>query len=254
VKVTFLGTGTSQGVPVISCPCAVCTSSNNKDKRLRSSVWVEVDGVSIVIDSGPDFRYQMLRSKVDRLDAIVFTHSHKDHIAGLDDVRAYNYFQQKAMEVYATEDTQEALKREYAYIFENSSYPGIPQVKLNTITGEKPFQINGVEIIPIKLMHYKMEVLGFRIKDFTYITDANYIAPGELEKVRGSKVIVLNALRHQQHVSHYTLTEAVDVATEIGAQQSYFTHISHQLGLHEEINKGLPSGMELAFDNLTVEL
>jgi phosphoribosyl 1,2-cyclic phosphate phosphodiesterase len=254
VKVTFIGTGTSQGVPVISCKCAVCTSADKRNHRLRSSVWIEVAGLSIVIDTGPDFRYQMIRSKVDKLDAVIFTHSHKDHIAGLDDIRAYNYFQHQAMDVYATEDTETALRREFEYIFQNSDYPGIPKINLHKIAGDEPFFINGVEIIPIKVMHYKMEVLGFRIKDFTYITDANYIPPQEVEKIKGSKAIVLNALRHQQHVSHYTLSEAVQVAREIGAELSYFTHVSHQLGLHEEVNATLPPGMQLAHDCLTVEL
>jgi phosphoribosyl 1,2-cyclic phosphate phosphodiesterase len=213
-----------------------------------------VAGLNIVIDTGPDFRFQMIRSKVDKLDAVIFTHSHKDHIAGLDDIRAYNYFQHQAMDVYATEDTEAALRREFEYIFQNSDYPGIPKINLHRIAGDESFFVNGVEIIPIKVMHYKMEVLGFRIKDFTYITDANYIPPHEVEKIRGSKAIVLNALRHQQHVSHYTLSEAVQVAREIGAERSYFTHVSHQLGLHEEVNATLPPGMQLAHDCLTIEL
>lgn len=254
MKITFIGTGTSQGVPVISCKCQICTSSDKKDQRLRSSVWVQVGDVSIVIDTGPDFRYQMLRSRVEKLDAVIFTHGHKDHIAGLDDVRAYNYFQQKAMDIYATDETTDALRREFSYIFENSEYPGIPKINIHAINSDKAFSINGVEVIPIKVMHYKMEVLGFRIGDFTYITDANYIAPQEVEKIKGSKVLVLNALRHQQHVSHYTLAEATDLAREIGAQQTYFTHISHQLGLHEEINATLPQGMALAHDCLVVEI
>ena len=254
MKITFTGTGTSQGVPVISCKCQICTSSDKKDQRLRSSVWVQVGDVSIVIDTGPDFRYQMLRSRVEKLDAVIFTHGHKDHIAGLDDVRAYNYFQQKAMDIYATDETTDALRREFSYIFENSDYPGIPKINIHAINSDKAFSINGVEVIPIKVMHYKMEVLGFRIGDFTYITDANYIAPQEVEKIKGSKVLVLNALRHQQHVSHYTLAEATDLAREIGAQQTYFTHISHQLGLHEEINATLPQGMALAHDCLVVEI
>ena len=252
--VTFLGTGTSQGVPVISCKCPVCTSSDKKNHRLRSSVWVQIAGLSIVVDTGPDFRYQMIRSTVDKLDAVVFTHSHKDHIAGLDDIRAYNYFQHQPMDVYASEDTQTALKREFEYIFQNGDYPGIPKINLHSIAGDESFFINGVEIIPIKVMHYKMEVLGFRIKDFTYITDANYIPPQELEKIKGSKAIVLNALRHQEHVSHYTLSEAVQVAREIGAEQTYFTHVSHQLGLHDEVNATLPPGMQLAHDCLAIEL
>ena len=252
--VTFLGTGTSQGVPVISCKCPVCTSSDKKNHRLRSSVWVQIAGLSIVVDTGPDFRYQMIRSKVDKLDAVVFTHSHKDHIAGLDDIRAYNYFQHQPMDVYASEDTQTALKREFEYIFQNGDYPGIPKINLHSIAGDESFFINGVEIIPIKVMHYKMEVLGFRIKDFTYITDANYIPPQELEKIKGSKAIVLNALRHQEHVSHYTLSEAVQVAREIGAEQTYFTHISHQMGLHLEIDSHLPPGINLAYDGLSIQL
>ena len=254
MKITFTGTGTSQGVPVISCKCQVCTSSDKRDQRLRSSVWLQVGDVSIVIDTGPDFRYQMLRSHVEKLDAVIFTHGHKDHIAGLDDVRAYNYFQQKAMDIYATDETTDALRREFSYIFENGDYPGIPKINIHAINSDKAFSINGVEVIPIKVMHYKMEVLGFRIGDFTYITDANYIAPQEVEKIKGSKVLVLNALRHQQHVSHYTLAEATDIAREIGAEQTYFTHISHQLGLHEEINTTLPQGMALAHDCLVVEI
>jgi len=255
VKITFLGTGTSQGVPVISCPCAVCTSSDRRDNRLRSAVSVEADGQHIVIDTGPDFRYQMLRSGARQLDAVVFTHSHKDHIAGLDDIRAFNFFQQRAVDVYATEATQEALRREYAYIFENASYPGIPQIRLHTIYPDRSFFIGPTKIIPIRVLHYRMEVLGFRIGDFTYITDANYIAPEELEKVKGSKAIVLNALRHQEHISHYTLAEAIEVSRQVGTgHQTWFTHISHQLGLHEEIDPNLPQGMNLAYDGLTVEL
>jgi len=251
VKVTFLGTGTSQGVPFIGCRCAVCTSAEPKDKRLRSSVWVEAEGLSIVIDTGPDFRYQALRAKINKLDAVVFTHGHKDHTAGLDDVRAYNYWQEQAMEVYASTETQEVLKREFAYVFSDNPYPGIPQINLNGMNGE-PFTIKGLEIIPIRTLHYKMEVFGFRIGDFTYITDANYIAPAELDKVRGSKAFVLNALRHSEHISHYTLAEAIEIARDLGAKDSYFTHISHQLGLHTEVDAQLPAGMHLAYDGLTL--
>lgn len=254
MKVTFLGSGTSQGVPVISCTCAVCTSSDTRDNRLRSSVFIEVNGTNMVIDTGPDFRYQMLRSKINKLDAVLLTHSHKDHIAGLDDVRAYNYFQQKPMDVYATEETQQALRREYSYIFDNQDYPGIPQIRLHTIQSATPFSVSGIEVTPIRVLHYKMEVIGFRIQDFTYITDANYIAPQEIEKIKGSKVLVLNALRHEQHVSHYTLSQAIEIAKEIGAEETYFTHISHQLGLHKEVDAELPEGMHLAYDCLELEL
>ncbi len=252
MKITFLGTGTSQGIPFIGCPCAVCTSPNKKDNRLRSAIWIEANGASIVIDSGPDFRYQMLRARVNKLDAIIFTHGHKDHIAGLDDIRAYNYFEQKPIPVYATGETQEALRREYAYIFTNVTYPGIPQIEMNTINAQDAFTINGVTITPIRVLHYKMEVLGFRIGDFSYITDANYIAPEELAKVGGSKAMVLNALRHEPHISHYTLAEAIDVAKSTGVPDTYFTHISHQLGLHDAVDSALPPGMHLAYDGLVL--
>lgn len=254
MKITFIGTGTSQGVPVISCKCPVCTSKDKRDNRLRTSVLIEIDGVHIVIDTGPDFRYQMLRSKVDQLDAILFTHSHKDHIAGLDDIRAYNYFQQKAMDIYATTETQSALRREFAYIFDNANYPGVPQVNINTINGDESFKIKDITITPIKVRHYEMDVLGFRIGDFTYITDAKEIDTEELLKINGSKTFVLNALRHEPHVSHYTLAEAVDLSKSLNVEQTYFTHISHQLGLHEEIEKQLPENMHLAYDCLTLEI
>ena len=253
MKITFLGTGTSQGVPLIGCQCAVCASTNKKDKRLRCAIWIQTEDASIVIDSGPDFRYQMLRAKVNKLDAIVFTHGHKDHVAGLDDIRAYNFFEKKPVAVYATEETQETLRREFSYIFADLSYPGIPQIELNTINTKDSFTIKDVTITPIRLLHYKMEVLGFRIGPFTYITDANFIAPEEIDKIRGSKTIVLNALRHEPHISHYTLSEAIVVANDLNPQETYFTHISHQLGQHDMIDSELPSGMHLAYDGLTLE-
>lgn len=253
MKITFLGTGTSQGVPVIGCDCAVCTSPDPHDNRLRTSVLIETGEANIVIDTGPDFRYQMLRANVRKLDAIIFTHGHKDHVAGLDDVRAYNYFLQKPMEIYANTHTQEIIHREFEYVFNNKFYPGIPQLSINTIDSE-PFEVMGITVIPIKVLHYKLEVLGFRIGDFTYITDANFIAHEELEKAKGSKVVVLNALRHEQHISHFTLAEAMDVATQIGAEQAYFTHASHQLGLHLEIDSHLPGGMNLAYDGLSLTI
>ena len=242
MKVTFLGTGTSQGVPLIGCDCTVCTSADKKDKRLRCSVFI----------AGPDFRYQMLRANVRKLDAIVFTHGHKDHVAGLDDVRAYNYFQQKAMQIYATEETQDVLRREFSYVFNNASYPGIPQLELNTISASAPFNINGLTFTPIRVLHYHLEVLGFRIGNFTYITDANHIEPQELAKANGSEAFVLNALRHEKHISHFTLEEAVEVAGAAKVTNTYFTHISHQLGLHHEIAASLPAGMHLAYDGLTL--
>ncbi len=254
MKITFLGTGTSQGVPFIGCDCPVCTSADKRNDRLRTSVWIETPEASVVIDSGPDFRQQMLRYNVRRLDAIVFTHGHKDHVAGMDDVRAYNFHDKKAMNVYADLQTQEVLKREFQYVFQELNYPGIPQVDLNTINGDNSFNINGLKLIPIKVLHYKMEVLGFRIGDFTYITDANYISSEQLDKARGSKALVLNALRHEAHPSHFTLKEAIEVAIAVGAEKTYFTHISHQLGLHEEAEATLPDGMHLAYDGLTLHL
>jgi phosphoribosyl 1,2-cyclic phosphate phosphodiesterase len=252
MKFTFLGTGTSQGVPIIGCTCNVCTSINKKDKRLRSSLLIETETTTVCIDSGPDFRYQMLRQNVQKLDALVFTHSHKDHTAGMDDIRAFNYIQQKAMDVYATDYTQQKLKQEFEYIFNGAPYPGIPELNLNTITKETAFTIGDIPFIPIEVMHYKMPVLGFRVNDFTYITDANFIHDNELEKAKGTKILVLNALRHEEHISHFTLEQAIEVAQKIGAEKTYFTHISHQLGLYDEVNKILPKGIELAYDGLSI--
>jgi len=251
LTVTFLGTGTSQGVPVIACDCEVCTSADPRDNRLRTSVMIEHEGQVIVIDSGPDFRCQMLREKVQRLDAIVFTHEHKDHIAGLDDIRAFNYKQQGPIDVYATTRVQEALKREFHYIFADFKYPGIPQLTLHTITDE-PFFIGDLKFIPIEVMHYKLPVLGFRINDFTYITDAKTVAEKEVEKIKGSKVLVINALQKQEHISHFTFDEAIAFARMIGAEKTYFTHISHRLGKHADTSKALPPGIELAYDGLKI--
>jgi phosphoribosyl 1,2-cyclic phosphate phosphodiesterase len=253
LKITFLGTGTSQGVPLIGCECAVCLSTDAKDKRLRSSVLVENNGDTIVIDSGPDFRQQMLREHVKKLDAVVFTHEHKDHIAGLDDVRAYNYWSGKEMDVYATERVQQALKREYAYIFSGVDYPGIPKIKLHAIS-HLPFQVSSTLLTPIEVFHMHLPVLGFRIADFTYITDANYIADAEKEKIKGSKVIVLNALRRDKHVSHYSLDEAIELLTELKPERAYLVHISHQLGKHADLEKELPPFVRCAYDGLKIEV
>lgn len=253
LKITFLGTGTSSGVPMIGCGCEVCTSKDKKDNRLRSSILVQSANTNLVVDSGPDFRYQMLRANVKRLDAIIFTHPHKDHIAGLDDVRAYNFFSHKAMEVYANALTQEGLKREFAYAFSDKKYPGIPEININTIS-TSDFMVGDIPVTPVSVWHLKLPVLGFRFGKFTYITDANRIDEAEKEKIRGSDMVVLNALRKQKHISHFTMQEAVDMAQELGVPLAKFTHISHQLGKHEEVNKDLPPGFELAFDGLEVQL
>ncbi len=251
MKVTFLGTGTSTGVPVISCTCPVCNSSDPKDQRLRSSIMVEVDGNNFVIDSGPDFRQQMIRANVKDITAIIYTHEHADHIMGLDDVRPFNFFLNKNMQLYASEQVQASIKRTFDYIFKEHKYPGIPQIELNTISNQ-PFSINETDIIPISVLHYKMPVLGFRFGKFTYITDANYISEKEKEKVRGTEVLVLNALRRKEHISHFTLQQAIDLVKEIQPKKAYFTHIGHQLGLYEEVQKELPENIELAYDGLEI--
>ena len=250
--ITFLGTGTSSGVPMIACPCEVCSSDNTKDKRLRSSILVRSKTTTLVVDTTPDFRYQMLRENVRELDAVVFTHPHKDHIAGLDDVRAYNYFSKKPMQVFANLLTQEGLRREFAYVFADKIYPGIPKIDLHTIDAE-PFMVGDIPIIPVHVMHLKMPVLGFRFGDFTYITDANYINEVEMQKIIGSKVLVLNALRLEKHISHYTLSEVTELAEDLRIPQTYCTHISHQMGKHAEVNKSLPPSVQLAHDGLILE-
>lgn len=253
MKVTFLGTGTSQGVPVIACDCEVCSSLDFRDKRLRSSVLVEVDGKTLCIDTGPDFRQQLLREQVKSLDAILFTHEHKDHTAGMDDIRAFNYKAQKAMPIYARKSVLNQIQQEFAYIFENRNYPGVPQVDMIEITNHN-FEAEGVKIIPIEVLHHKLPVFGFRIKDFTYITDANFISDSEIEKIKGSKVLVLNGLQKQAHISHFTLQQALEMIEIINPEKAYLTHISHRLGLHREIEKELPENVELAYDGLKLNI
>ncbi len=235
---------------MIGCSCQVCTSTDKKDKRLRSSILVESETTSIVVDTTPDFRYQMLRANVKKLDAVLFTHPHKDHIAGLDDVRAFNYFQQKPMELYANSLTEEAIKREFAYAFSDKKYPGIPNLNLNTID-DKTFIVGDIPVVPVLVWHLKMPVLGFRFGRFTYITDANRIDDDEKEKIKDSEVLVLNALRKESHISHFTLDEAVAMVQQLEVPKGLFTHISHQLGKHKDINTDLPSGIELAYDEMT---
>lgn len=238
---------------MIGCDCEVCKSADKKDKRLRSSILVQTDTTALVVDTTPDFRYQMLRARVKKLDAVLFTHPHKDHIAGLDDVRAFNFFHQKPMELYANSLTEEAIKREFAYAFSDKKYPGIPSLNLNTID-EKPFVVGDIPVTPILVWHLKMPVLGFRFGNFTYITDANHIDGEEKEKISGSEAMVLNALRKEKHISHYTLDEAADLVQELRIPSAYFTHISHQMGRHETINESLPQGIQLAFDGQVLNL
>lgn len=253
MKLTFLGTGTSQGVPVIACTCQTCLSDKPKDKRLRTSALIELKGLNYVIDTGPDFRQQMLRERVKDIRAILFTHEHKDHIAGLDDIRAFNYIHKRPMEVYADERVQKALRREYAYVFAEDKYPGIPRMNTHTID-TSPFFIEDIRIIPIRLMHYKLPILGFRINDLTYITDTNYIEPEEKEKIKGTKVLVVNALRKEKHISHFSLAEALELIDEIKPERAYLTHISHLMGRHADIEKELPKNVYPAYDGLSIEI
>lgn len=252
MKVTFLGTGTSQGVPVIGCTCTVCRSLDYRDKRLRTSVLIEVGGQCLIIDTGPDFRQQMLREQVNRIDAVLFTHAHRDHTAGLDDVRAYNFMHEMDMPVYATTDVLDQLRREYAYAFTGEYYPGIPRLDLRTIDTQ-PFNVNGIDITPLPVMHLRLPVLGFRIGSFSYITDANYIPPETIAKLKGTDILVLNALQREQHISHFNLDEALQMVETIGARKTYFTHVSHRMGLHAEVEKELPDHVSLAFDGLQLD-
>lgn len=253
MRITFLGTGTSQGVPLIACTCDVCQSIDPHNKRLRTSILVEDKGKVVVIDTGPDFRAQMLKEKVKQLDAVVFTHEHKDHTAGFDDIRAFNFISKKKIDVYASARVQEAIKREYAYIFSDFKYPGIPEINLFLLRNELT-TIHGIDFLPVEVMHYKLPVFGFRIGDFTYITDANYISEEEKEKIKGSKVLVLNALRKEPHISHFTVDEALKLIEELKPERAYLTHISHQLGLHADVMRELPEGVELAYDGLKINI
>jgi phosphoribosyl 1,2-cyclic phosphate phosphodiesterase len=253
LKITFLGTGTSSGVPMIGCDCEVCTSPDKKDKRLRSSILVQSANTTLVVDTGPDFRYQMLRENVKQLDAVVFTHPHKDHMAGLDDIRAYNYLIKKPMEIYADSLTEEAVRRDFYYAFSENKYPGIPELNLNTITLD-PFIVGDIPITPILVWHLKMPVMGYRFGKFTYITDANRIDESEKEKIKGSEIIVLNALRKAKHISHFNLEEAIAMVQELKVPAGYFTHISHQLGRHAIVEAELPKGIHLAYDRQVIEI
>ena len=234
---------------MIGCDCEVCRSDDPKDNRLRSSILVESPTTSLVVDTGPDFRYQMLRQKVRKLDAVVFTHPHKDHLAGLDDIRAFNFFTRRPIDIYADSLTEEAVRRDFYYAVTDTKYPGIPELKLHTISNE-PFWVGDIPIIPIQVWHLKMPVLGFRFGAFTYITDANRIDEEEKNKIRGTDTLVLNALRKQQHISHFSLGEAIDLVEELQTPHAWFTHLSHQMGLHAAVEAELPEQIHLAWDGL----
>lgn len=254
MKITFLGTGTSQGIPVVACKCAVCLSEDKKDKRLRSSVMIQDSGNNIVIDCGPDFRYQMLRENISNIRAVILTHEHRDHIAGIDDLRSFNWVNKSAVSVYAENRVVSALKSMFSYVFATEKiYPGVPKIDINIID-ESPFFIDKTEVIPIRGMHYYIPVLGYRIGDISYITDFNSISESEIQKMKGSKIMVVNALRHEKHISHFTLSEALELIEKINPDRAYITHISHQMEKTSIEEKKLPKGVYFAYDGLTIEI
>ena len=253
MEITFLGTGTSQGVPIIGCQCKVCQSGDERDRRLRSSVLISHKGSQFIIDVGLDFRQQMLRENVCKLDFVLLTHPHKDHTGGLDDIRAFNHLNNKAMDVYANQQTCDALVKDFYYIFDGNDYPGLPKLKLHVVEGEN-FEVNDIEIQPIEAQHYDMTILGYRIADFAYITDAKYIAEKELNKLMGLNVLVINALRIKKHYSHFNLEEALHIVKQLTPKQVFFTHISHNLTLYAEREQLLPDGVELAYDGLKIKI
>ena len=258
MKLTFLGTGTSQGVPVIGCRCEVCRSEDRRDRRLRASAMVEVQGQRFIIDAGPDFRYQMLREGVTHIDAILLTHEHKDHTGGIDDVRAFNFVDFPVIHtthIYGNEPTIESIRRDFHYAFSQNKYRGVPEIELHTLDEQRPFTIGGVEIIPVVGFHSeRFRSVGFRFGELAYLTDMNHIADAELEKLKGVKVLVINALRWEPHSSHFSVAEALEIVRRVVPERAYLTHMSHRIGLHAEASERLPEGVELAYDGLTVEL
>ena len=253
MKLTFLGTGTSQGVPIITCKCSVCTSSDVRDMRLRCSALINIDDKNILVDIGPDFREQMIRNKVQRLDAVLITHAHRDHVAGIDDIRPFNYSQNSPIDFYARGNALNAIVRDYSYIFGEHLYPGLPEANLVEVTSDESFRIGDIEVQPIEVMHKDLPIFGYRINNFTYITDANYISEKEKEKIKGTEILVINALGKQKHFSHYSLDEALEIIKEIKPRKAYLTHVSHDMGLYSKVSTQLPVNVFLAYDGLTIE-
>ena len=252
MRITFLGTGTSQGVPVIGCKCEVCKSENKKDKRLRSSVLIEEDNKNIIIDTGPDLRQQSLKNNLCKIDFVLYTHAHRDHVSGIDELRSFNFIQKEEIHGFGNRELVNQLKKDYSYIFQNQKYPGLPKVNLKIV--DEKFNHEGVDIIPIQALHYKLKILGYRIKDFTYLTDVKTIEEKELKKINGSKILVINCLQINEHISHLNLNEALELVNKLNVEKVYFTHISHNLGLYDKIQSILPKNVNLAYDNLKIEL
>ena len=252
MEVTFLGTGTSQGIPIIGCDCKICQSDDIKDIRLRSSVYIKYNNSNIIIDTGPDFRQQALKEKIKNLDFILYTHAHKDHTGGIDDIRSFNFFLKKTIPIYGNKKTINQIIRDYSYIFKKNNYKALPKISINYINDK--FEKNGIIINPIKVKHHKLDVLGYRIKNFTYITDANFISNKEKEKIIGSDVLVINCLQKENHISHFNLDEALSIIKELKVKKAYLTHISHNLGLHKETSKKLPKNVKIAYDSLKISI